>query len=90
MSFGSWIAMTTGAADPRVSLLLAIAPPVDRYDFDALRTCTLPKFIIHGEEDELISIKEIRKFLLADPGAERARHDRIRESPVRGQDAAGR
>jgi alpha/beta superfamily hydrolase len=62
MSFGSWIAMTAGAADPRVSLLLGIAPPVDRYDFDALRTCTLPKFIIHGESDELISIKEIRKF----------------------------
>ena len=62
MSFGSWVAMTVGAQDPRVSLLLGIAPPVDRYDFDALRTCTLPKFIIHGEEDELISIKEIRKF----------------------------
>ena len=62
MSFGSWIAMTTGAQDARVSLLLGIAPPVDRYDFEALRTCTLPKFIIHGEEDELISIKEIRKF----------------------------
>jgi len=62
MSFGSWIAMTVGAHDSRVSLLLGIAPPVDRYDFDALRTCTLPKFIIHGEEDELISIKEIRKF----------------------------
>ena len=62
MSFGSWIALTTGAADTRVSLLLGIAPPVDRYDFDALKTCTLPKFIIHGEEDELISIKEIRKF----------------------------
>ena len=25
----------------RVSLLLGIAPPVDRYDFDALKTCTL-------------------------------------------------
>ncbi len=62
MSFGSWIAMTTGAEDARVSLLLGIAPPVDRYDFDALKTCTLPKFLIHGEEDELISIKEIRKF----------------------------
>jgi uncharacterized protein len=62
MSFGSWIAMTTGAQDARVSLLLGIAPPVDRYDFDVLRTCTLPKFIIHGEEDELISIKDIRKF----------------------------
>jgi uncharacterized protein len=62
MSFGSWIAMTTGAQDARVSLLLGIAPPVDRYDFDALRTCNLPKFIIHGEADELISIREIRKF----------------------------
>ncbi len=62
MSFGSWIAMTTGAADPRVSLLLGIAPPVDRYEFDPLLTCTLPKFIIHGESDELISIKGVRKF----------------------------
>ena len=62
MSFGSWIAMTSGAQDPRVSLLLGIAPPVDRYDFSVLRTCTLPKFIIHGESDELISIKEIRRF----------------------------
>ena len=62
MSFGSWIAMTVGAEDARVSLLLAIAPPVDRYDFSALKTCTLPKFIVHGESDELISIKEIRKF----------------------------
>lgn len=62
MSFGSWIAMTTGAEDTRVSLLLGIAPPVDRYDFEVLKTCNLPKFIIHGEEDELISIKEIRKF----------------------------
>jgi uncharacterized protein len=62
MSFGSWVAMTVGAEDARVSLLLAIAPPVDRYDFDSLKTCTLPKFIVHGEADELISIKEIRKF----------------------------
>ena len=62
MSFGAWVAMTVGAEDARVSLLLGIAPPVDRYDFDGLRTCTLPKFIVHGESDELISIKEIRKF----------------------------
>ena len=54
--------MTVGADDPRVSLLLGIAPPVDRYDFDALKTCTKPTFIIHGEEDELISVKDVRKF----------------------------
>jgi len=62
MSFGSWIAMTAGAEDARVSLLLGIAPPVDRYDFDELKTCTLPKFIIHGEMDELISMKDVRRF----------------------------
>lgn len=62
MSFGAWVAMTAGAEDARVSLLLGIAPPADRYDFAVLRTCTLPKFIVHGEADELISIKEIRKF----------------------------
>lgn len=62
MSFGSWIAMTIGALDTRVSLLLGIAPPVDRYDFESLKTCTLPKFIIHGETDELISLKDVRRF----------------------------
>lgn len=62
MSFGAWVAMTVGAEDPRVSLVLGIAPPVDSYDFEVLKTCTLPKFIVHGEEDELISIKDVRKF----------------------------
>ena len=35
MSFGSWIALTVGADDPRVSTLIGIAPPCRRYDFDA-------------------------------------------------------
>lgn len=62
MSFGSWIALTVGATDPRVSLLLGVAPPVDRYDFSVLGVSTKPKFFVHGEEDELISAKDIRKF----------------------------
>jgi hypothetical protein len=62
MSFGAWVAMTTGASDPHVSLLFGIAPPIDRYDFSVLLTSTLPKFIVHGERDELISIKDIRRF----------------------------
>jgi alpha/beta superfamily hydrolase len=34
-SFGSWVALETGAADPRVSVLIGIAPPVarDEYSF---------------------------------------------------------
>ena len=62
MSFGAWVAITAGADDPRVSLVVGIAPPVDRYDFERLVTCTLPKFIVHGESDEIVSVKDIRKF----------------------------
>src|SRR6478609_5605747 len=44
MSFGSWIALSVGAEDPGVSLLLAIAPPVDRYDYEVVKASTKPKF----------------------------------------------
>jgi alpha/beta superfamily hydrolase len=62
MSFGSWVAMTTGAADPHVTGLVAIAPPVTRYDFSPVVGAGKPTFIIHGERDELVPLKEIRKF----------------------------
>lgn len=61
-SFGSWIATTVGAGDPRVKLLLAIGPAVDRYDFAAVKTSDKPKFIIHASDDELVSIKDVRRF----------------------------
>ena len=61
-SFGSWVAMTIGATDPRVSLLLGVAPPVDRYDFAAVRTTTKPKFLIQGERDEICPLKSLYAF----------------------------
>ena len=62
MSFGAWVALTVGAEDPRVSLLIAIAPPVDRYDFEPIARSTKPKFFIHGERDELCPLKQMREF----------------------------
>lgn len=62
MSFGSWVALTVGAEDPRVTTLLGIALPIDRYDFDAVAQSAKPKFFIHGERDELIPIKLMREF----------------------------
>lgn len=67
MSFGSWIAATVGATDPRVSLVLLVAPAVDRWDFAELKSSTKPKFIIHGEDDELIAAKDVRAFYAALP-----------------------
>ena len=62
MSFGSYVALASGAADPRVSTLVGIALPVSRYDFSPVERSAKPKFFIHGEFDELCPLKEMREF----------------------------
>ena len=61
-SFGSYVALQAGAGDDRVCALIAVAPPVDRYDFTAVEQAGKPTFIVHGEEDELIPVKLVREF----------------------------
>ena len=61
-SFGAWVALSTGAADDRVSLLLGIAPAIDRYDLSMLKVSTKPKFFIHGERDEIIPVRKMYEF----------------------------
>ncbi|OFW06981.1 MAG: hypothetical protein A3I61_03070 [Acidobacteria bacterium RIFCSPLOWO2_02_FULL_68_18] len=61
-SFGAYIAMTVGADDDRVCALVAVAPPVDRYEFAPVKLSRKPKFIVHGERDELISLRMVRHF----------------------------
>jgi alpha/beta superfamily hydrolase len=62
MSFGAWVALTAGAADPRVSTLLGIAPPVNRYDFSSVVGAAKPTFLIQGEFDEVVPVKDVRMF----------------------------
>jgi alpha/beta superfamily hydrolase len=66
-SFGSYMATTVGAEDERVCALIAIAPPVHKYDFAGLRSSAKPKFIIHGERDEIIPIRHVRQFYASLP-----------------------
>jgi alpha/beta superfamily hydrolase len=61
-SFGSYIALTCGAEDDRVCTLIGIAPPVNRYDYGIVKGSVKPKFIIHGEADELIPLRAVREF----------------------------
>jgi alpha/beta superfamily hydrolase len=61
-SFGAWIALTAGAADRRVSTLIGIAPPLTRYDFEAVRISTTPKFFVQGEFDEICPLKSMQQF----------------------------
>lgn len=62
MSFGSWIALSVGAEDARVSALLGVAVPVSKYDYSAVAESDTPKFFIHGERDEICGVREIREF----------------------------
>ena len=61
-SFGAWIALTVGAADPRVSTLVGIAPPLAREDFASVARSPKPKFFIQGERDELCPLKPMQEF----------------------------
>ncbi len=60
-SFGAWIALSVGAVDQKVSLLLGIAPPT-HYDLTAFQTSRKAKFLIHGESDELVAMQDIWKL----------------------------
>lgn len=62
MSFGSYVGLTVGAGDPRVTTLIGIATPVSRYDFDAVARSEKAKFFIHGERDEICPLRDMQKF----------------------------
>lgn len=69
VSFGAWVAMSVGATDERVALVLGVAPPVDGYDFSPVKASAKPKFLVQGERDELCPLASMRRFYaqLAEP-----------------------
>lgn len=60
-SFGAWIALHTGATDSRVVGLLGIAPAIDK-DMSLVKKTSKPIFLVHGEEDQLFTIKKMWEF----------------------------
>jgi alpha/beta superfamily hydrolase len=67
-SFGAWVALEVGAADPRVSALVGIAPPVAtsvsgmRYEFPNTLASAKPKFFVQGEADEVCPLEALWQF----------------------------
>jgi alpha/beta superfamily hydrolase len=67
-SFGAWIALETGAADQRVSVLIGIAPPVATsvsgmdYSFPNTVASVKPKFFVQGEADEVCPLQAMWRF----------------------------
>jgi uncharacterized protein len=59
-SFGSRVGMEVGISDPRVSYLVSIGTPVNKYDFSFLESCRKPLLFVHGERDEFGNTDEVR------------------------------
>jgi hypothetical protein len=68
-SFGAWVAMAVGAADPRVTAILAIAPPLCHHDFSRAAASPATKVIIQAERDEVCPLTTARQYYatLAEP-----------------------
>lgn len=67
-SFGSWVALETGAVDDRVSVLIGVSPPVvtsvsgQDYSFPNTLESRKPKFFVQGEADEVCPLEGMWAF----------------------------
>ncbi len=53
-SAGSAWGLTAACGDERIKALAAISPPISMFNFDCLSSCTKPKLMISGNDDQLI------------------------------------
>ena len=64
-SFGSMVALSAAAADPRVVALFGLGLPVRMYDYGFLADVPKPILVVQGEEDELGSGPEVEPVVAA-------------------------
>ncbi|MGH9898781.1 MAG: alpha/beta hydrolase, partial [Pyrinomonadaceae bacterium] len=58
-SFGARYGLEVGINDSRVIRLIGIGTPVDKYDFDFLKSCRKPILFVQGERDEFGSTEKL-------------------------------
>jgi uncharacterized protein len=68
-SFGSWVSLSVGCEDDRVSRLMALGFPANRLDASYLAPCTKPKLFIQGANDPFGSREKLDALFetLAEP-----------------------
>jgi hypothetical protein len=62
-SFGARVGLEIGISDRRVHNLISIGTPVDKYDFEFLKTCRKALLFVHGERDEFGELKRLRTLV---------------------------
>jgi len=62
-SFGARVGLEVGLDDNRVTRLISIGTPVDKYDFGFLAACRKPILFVHGEHDEYGDLERLRELV---------------------------
>lgn len=62
-SFGARVGLEVGIREPRVSYLIAIGAPLNKYDFGFLKDCRKPLLFVHGENDEFGDVELVRALV---------------------------
>jgi alpha/beta superfamily hydrolase len=62
-SFGARVGLEVGLTDQRVTRMIAIGAPVDKYDFSFLEQCRKPILFVHGERDEYGDVEKLRELV---------------------------
>src|ERR1700761_2217682 len=62
-SFGAWIGMQLLMRRPEIDSFISIAPPASMYDFSFLAPCPSSGLIVHGNQDEIVSVESVQKLV---------------------------
>jgi len=62
-SFGARVGLEVGMTDKRVTRLISIGTPVDKYNFDFLDQCRKPILFVQGDRDEFGSVERLRELV---------------------------
>lgn len=61
-SFGAWIAMQLLMRRPEIEGFMAISPQPNLYDFSFLAPCPSSGLIVHGEDDKVTPVEQIKNL----------------------------
>lgn len=62
-SFGAFVGLSVALDDPRVAARIAVAPPVNHYDFSAIAAARQPLLVALARDDELVPAALVERFI---------------------------
>ena len=66
-SFGAWVGLRAGCEDQRVTALIGLGLPVNNSDMSYLLSCSKPKLLIQGTNDQFGSPEKLQALFNAIP-----------------------